>query len=58
MTRSSRSLQFFHFGLMPYPYIPDGSEIESTWVTLSNKHYDPVEGHRRIITQWMRKHFT
>jgi hypothetical protein len=42
----SRSLQFFHFGLMPYPYIPDGSEIESTWVTLSNKYYDPKIGHR------------
>src|SRR5436305_11545477 len=41
-----KELQFFHFGLMPYPYIPDGSEIESTWVTLSNKYYDPVVGHR------------
>ena len=39
-------LQFFHFGLMPYPHIPPGEEIESTWVTLSNSHYDPVEGHR------------
>jgi len=42
----TRSLQFFHFGLMPYPYIPDGAEIESTWVTLSNKYYDPKIGHR------------
>ena len=42
----SRSLQFFHFGLMPYPYIPPGTEIESTWVTLPNKYYDPKIGHR------------
>ncbi|HEY2604152.1 MAG TPA: LLM class flavin-dependent oxidoreductase [Thermoleophilaceae bacterium] len=40
------SLQFFHFGLMPYPHIPPPETYESTWVTLSNKHYDPVEGHR------------
>src|SRR5436305_5778270 len=41
-----KELQFFHFGLMPYPHIPPPEEYESTWVTLSNKHYDPVEGHR------------
>src|SRR5213078_3433797 len=41
-----KELQFFHFGLMPYPHIPPPEEIESTWVTLSNSHYDPVEGHR------------
>jgi alkanesulfonate monooxygenase SsuD/methylene tetrahydromethanopterin reductase-like flavin-dependent oxidoreductase (luciferase family) len=39
-------MQFFHFGLMPYPFIPPGSEIQSTWVTLSNKHYDPKVGAR------------
>ena len=39
-------MQFFHFGLMPYPFIPPGSEIESTWVTLSNAHYDPKVGAR------------
>ena len=39
-------MQFFHFGLMPYPFIPSGSEIESTWVTLSNAHYDPKVGAR------------
>jgi hypothetical protein len=31
-------LQFWHFGLMLYPHIPPPSEIESTWVTLSNRH--------------------
>ena len=39
-------MQFFHFGLMPYPFIPPGSEIQSTWVTLSNAHYDPKVGAR------------
>jgi alkanesulfonate monooxygenase SsuD/methylene tetrahydromethanopterin reductase-like flavin-dependent oxidoreductase (luciferase family) len=42
----SERLQFWHFGLMPYPHIPPPQEIESTWVTLSNKHYDPEVGHR------------
>ena len=28
-------LDFYLFHLMPYPYIPPGEEIESTWVTLS-----------------------
>jgi alkanesulfonate monooxygenase SsuD/methylene tetrahydromethanopterin reductase-like flavin-dependent oxidoreductase (luciferase family) len=41
----SNHLQFFHFGLMPYPYIPPPEEITSTWVTLSNSHYDPRVGH-------------
>ena len=39
-------LEFYAFHLMPYPYIPPGEEIESTWVTLSNSHYDPKVGHR------------
>ena len=39
-------LDFYLFHLMPYPYIPPGEEIESTWVTLSNSHYDPEVGHR------------
>jgi alkanesulfonate monooxygenase SsuD/methylene tetrahydromethanopterin reductase-like flavin-dependent oxidoreductase (luciferase family) len=42
----SQSLQFFHFGLMPYPNIPPPEQIESTWVNLSNSNYDPVVGHR------------
>ena len=29
-------LDFYLFHLMPYPYIPPGEEIESTWVTLPN----------------------
>ena len=39
-------LDFYLFHLMPYPYIPPGEEIESTWVTLPNSHYDPKVGHR------------
>jgi len=39
-------LDFYAFHLMPYPYIPPGEEIESTWVTLPNSHYDPKVGHR------------
>src|SRR5947208_2502360 len=37
-------MQFFHFGLMPYPHIPPADEITSTWVTLPNSHYDPKIG--------------
>ena len=39
-------LDFYAFHLMPYPFIPPGEEIESTWVTLPNSHYDPKIGHR------------
>jgi alkanesulfonate monooxygenase SsuD/methylene tetrahydromethanopterin reductase-like flavin-dependent oxidoreductase (luciferase family) len=39
-------LDFYFFHLMPYPFIPPGDEIESTWVTLPNSLYDPKVGHR------------
>ena len=39
-------LDFYLFHLMPYPFIPPGEELESTWVTLSNRHYEPEVGHR------------
>jgi alkanesulfonate monooxygenase SsuD/methylene tetrahydromethanopterin reductase-like flavin-dependent oxidoreductase (luciferase family) len=39
-----KEMQFFHFGLMPYPHIPPKEEIVSTWVTLPNSHYDPKRG--------------
>ena len=39
-------LEFYTFSLMPYPFIPPGEEIDSTWVTLSNRLYDPRVGHR------------
>jgi alkanesulfonate monooxygenase SsuD/methylene tetrahydromethanopterin reductase-like flavin-dependent oxidoreductase (luciferase family) len=39
-------LDFYFFHLMPYPDIPPGDELESSWVTLSNSLYDPEVGHR------------
>ncbi len=37
------------FHLMPWPYLPadfdDRERYPSTWVTLSNTHYDPERGH-------------
>jgi len=37
-------LRFYCFHLMPYPFIPPAAEIQSTWVSLSNRHYDPNRG--------------
>lgn len=37
-------LRFYAFHLMPYPYFPPAEEIESSWVSLSNKYYDPHRG--------------
>ncbi|MGY1608364.1 MULTISPECIES: LLM class flavin-dependent oxidoreductase [unclassified Geodermatophilus] len=34
-------LEFYNFHLMPYPYIPPGEDLESTWVTLPNTYFDP-----------------
>ncbi len=40
-------IHFFH--LMPWPYLPadfdDRERYPSAWVTLSNSHYDPHQGH-------------
>lgn len=40
-------MQFFYFHLMPWPYLPaDFDRREpSSWVTLSNRYYDPERGH-------------
>ena len=43
------SLRFYFFQLMPYPYVPPTAEVPSTWVSLSNKHYDPQRG--RVLYQ-------
>jgi len=43
---STNRLKFYFFHLMPYPHIPPEETLPSTWVTLSNKHYDPRHGHR------------
>ena len=39
-------LEFHVFHLMPYPFIPPGEELESTWVTLPNSYFDPHVAHR------------
>ena len=44
------ALRFHAFNLMPYPYIPPTAEIESTWVSLSNKYYEPQRG-RQLYTK-------
>jgi len=47
-------LEFFMFHLMPWPYIPPGEDLESTWVTLPNSHYDPKVGHR-VYTEYLEQ---
>ena len=37
-------LRFYAFHLMPYPDIPPTEEFDSSWVSLSNKHYNPHRG--------------
>lgn len=37
-------LRFYAFHLMPYPDIPPTEEFDSSWVSLSNKYYDPHRG--------------
>jgi alkanesulfonate monooxygenase SsuD/methylene tetrahydromethanopterin reductase-like flavin-dependent oxidoreductase (luciferase family) len=40
-------VQFFGFHLMPYPYLSDEHRRgrDSSWITLSNRNYDPRRGH-------------
>jgi len=40
-------VQFFYFHLMPWPYLPDDFDRRhpTSWVTFSNRHYDPRRGH-------------
>ena len=45
-------LRFYGFNLMPYADIPPTEEFESTWVSLSNKHYDPHRG-RRLYNEYI-----
>ncbi len=33
-------LEFYMFHLMPYPFVPPGEELESSWVTLPNTYFD------------------
>jgi len=45
-------LRFYAFHLMPYPFIPPAAEFDSTWVSLSNKHYDPIRG-RQLYNEYI-----
>jgi len=36
----SNRLEFYMIHLMPYPFIPPGEDLESTWVTLPNTYFD------------------
>jgi alkanesulfonate monooxygenase SsuD/methylene tetrahydromethanopterin reductase-like flavin-dependent oxidoreductase (luciferase family) len=40
-------VQFFYFHLMPWPHLPDDFDRQhvSSWITLSNRYYDPQRGH-------------
>lgn len=44
MTAALNKLRFYFFHLMPYPHFPPAEEIQSTWVSLSNKYYEPKRG--------------
>ncbi|HLI38460.1 MAG TPA: LLM class flavin-dependent oxidoreductase [Streptosporangiaceae bacterium] len=49
-------MQFFGFHLMPYPYLPQRhvDSRDSTWVTLSNGHFDPRRGHE-LYQRYLRE---
>ena len=40
-------IQFFYFHLIPWPHLPEDFDRghPSSWVTLSNRFYDPQRGH-------------
>lgn len=42
---ATNKLKFHFFHLMPFPYFPSADE-KSTWVTPSNKYYNPQLGHQ------------
>jgi alkanesulfonate monooxygenase SsuD/methylene tetrahydromethanopterin reductase-like flavin-dependent oxidoreductase (luciferase family) len=48
------SLLFYTINFMPFPFIPPPEEIESSWVTLSNAHYDPRVGYR-LYTEYLEQ---
>jgi alkanesulfonate monooxygenase SsuD/methylene tetrahydromethanopterin reductase-like flavin-dependent oxidoreductase (luciferase family) len=41
-------MEFYYFHLMPWPHLPRDFDRthDSAWVTISNRIYDPVRGHR------------
>ena len=47
-------LEFYLFSLMPYPFVPPGEDLESTWVTLPNTHFDPRVAHK-LFTEYLEQ---
>jgi alkanesulfonate monooxygenase SsuD/methylene tetrahydromethanopterin reductase-like flavin-dependent oxidoreductase (luciferase family) len=49
-------MRFFGFHLMPYPYLPEEhlASRDSSWVTLSNAHFDPARGHE-LYQRYLRE---
>ncbi|HXG21557.1 MAG TPA: LLM class flavin-dependent oxidoreductase [Methylomirabilota bacterium] len=50
-------MEIYAFHLMPWPHLPadfaaDKKRYPTSWVTLSNSYYDPVEG-RRLYNQYL-----
>jgi alkanesulfonate monooxygenase SsuD/methylene tetrahydromethanopterin reductase-like flavin-dependent oxidoreductase (luciferase family) len=45
-------LQFYMIHLMPYPYIPPGEDLESTWITIPNTHFEPGVA-QKLYTEYL-----
>lgn len=41
-------LEFYAFTLWNYPYIPSEDDMETFWINLPNKYYDPQIGYRHL----------
>ncbi len=50
----SNRLQFYNFTLMPYPFIPPGEDLESTWITIPNTLFDPKVAHQ-LYTEYLEQ---
>ncbi len=50
----TNKLEFYNFHLMPYPFIPPGEDLESTWVTLPNTHFEPGQAHK-LFTEYLEQ---
>lgn len=47
-------LEFYNFTLMPYPFVPPGEDLESTWVTLPNTYFEPGQAHK-LFTEYLEQ---
>jgi alkanesulfonate monooxygenase SsuD/methylene tetrahydromethanopterin reductase-like flavin-dependent oxidoreductase (luciferase family) len=50
----SNALEFYNFHLMPYPYIPPGEDLESSWITIPNTYYDANVAHK-LFTEYLEQ---